>query len=116
MKGLTKNQGGIANMLAKGAYAQPALVPPMPWLSQKPPGRPSATASGNGSGVTISVQSGDRSTAKYSVQARYGNQWRMAKVAGAGSSNINIAGVPDAVAVSAVDRFGNVSAPMVLAR
>jgi uncharacterized lipoprotein YddW (UPF0748 family) len=116
VKGLTKNQGGIATMLAKGAYAQPALVPPMPWLSQKPPGRPSATASGNGSGVTISVQSGDRSTARYAVQARYGNQWRMAKVASSGSSNINVAGQPDAVAVSAVDRFGNVSAPTVLAR
>jgi len=116
VKGLTKNQGGIAAMLAKGAYAQPALVPPMPWLSQKPPGRPSATASGTGSGVTIQVQSGDRSTARYAVQARYGNQWRMAKVASSGSGNINVAGQPDAIAVSAVDRFGNVSAPTVLAR
>jgi hypothetical protein len=40
----------------------------------------------------------------------------MAKVASSGSSNINVAGQPDAVAVTAVDRFGNVSAPTVLAR
>lgn len=116
VKGLTKNQGGISNMLAKGAYSQPALVPPMPWLSQKAPGRPSASASGSGSGVTVNVQSGDRSTARFAVQARFGNQWRMAKVVSAGTKNVQVAGQPDAVAVSAVDRYGNVSAPTVLAR
>ena len=116
VKGLTKNQGGISTMLAKGAYAQPALVPPMPWLSQKPPGQPSANASGSGSGVTINVQSGDRATARFAVQARYGKQWQMAKVVSSGSKSITVTGQPDAVAVSAVDRFGNVSTPTVLAR
>ena len=116
VKGLTKNQGGISNMLAKGAYAQPALVPPMPWLSQKQPGRPSASASGNGSGVTINVQSGDNATSRFAVQVKSGGQWRMAKVVSAGTKSFNVAGQPDAVAVSAVDRFGNVSAPAVLAR
>src|SRR5688572_28832079 len=102
-------------MLAKGAYAQPALVPPMPWLSQKLPGRPAASASGNSSGVTVSMQSGDRATARYAVQVKSGGQWRMAKVVSAGSKSVELAGQPEAVAVSAVDRFGNVSTPTVLA-
>ncbi|WP_367870787.1 glycoside hydrolase family 10 protein [Luteolibacter sp. Populi] len=116
VKGLMQNRGGVSNLLAKGAYAQPALVPPMPWLSQQTPGRPNASATGNGSSVRVAIQSGDRSTARYAIQARYGKQWRMAKVVSAGSKDVEISSVPDAVAVSAVDRFGNVSAPFVLTR
>lgn len=116
VKGLTQNRGGISTMLAKGAYAQPALVPPMPWLSQQAPGRPSAGATGNGNSVTVTMESGDRATARYAIQARYGSQWRMAKVVPAGSKQVQLSSVPDAVAVSAVDRFGNVSAPVVLTR
>ena len=116
VKGLLQNRGGISNMLAKKEYAQPALVPPMPWLSQKAPGRPAASAAGTGSGVRVNIQSGDRSTARYAVQARFGNQWRMAKVVSSGTRAVDVAGLPDAVAVSAVDRFGNTSAPVVLAR
>ena len=116
VKGLTKNRGGISNLLAKGAYSQPALVPPMPWLSKSGPARPAASATGTGSGVKVNLQGGDRGTARYAVQARYGRQWRMAKVVSAGTKSIELAGQPDAVAVSAVDRFGNVSAPTVLAR
>jgi uncharacterized lipoprotein YddW (UPF0748 family) len=116
VKGLTRNQGGISNLLAKGAYAQPALVPPMPWLSKAVPARPAASAGAGGKGVRISVRSGDRHTARYAVQARFGRQWRMARIVPATSATIDLTGTPDAVAISAVDRFGNVSAPTVLAR
>jgi len=88
----------------------------MPWLSQQAPGRPNASATGNGNSVTVSMDSGDRATARYAIQARYGNQWRMAKVVPAGAKQVQLSSVPDAVAVSAVDRFGNVSAPVVLTR
>jgi hypothetical protein len=116
VKGLMQNRGGISNTLAKNQYAQPALVPPMPWLSQKPPGRPSISAGGTGSGVRVSIQSGDRATARYAVQARFGNRWQMVKVLPGGAKSVDLAGTPDAVAVSAVDRFGNTSAPVVLSR
>jgi uncharacterized lipoprotein YddW (UPF0748 family) len=120
VKGLTKNLGGISTMLAKGAYAQPALVPPMPWLSQQAPGRPGASATGNGSSLRVTFQSGDRATSRYAVQARFGNQWRMVKIVSAGLKSVDLPGLagrlPDAVAVSAVDRFGNSSTPVVLAR
>jgi uncharacterized lipoprotein YddW (UPF0748 family) len=120
VKGLTQNRGGISNLLAKGAYAQAALVPPMPWLSQKAPGRPAASARGDGGALRVSIQSGDRATARYAVQTRSGNQWRMAGVIPASRGGIDLPAVagrlPDAVAVSAVDRFGNASAPVVLAR
>ena len=120
VKGLTKNLGGVSTMLAKGAYAQPALVPPMPWLSQSAPSRPGASATGSGSSVRVTFQSGDRATSRYAVQARFGNQWRMVKVVSAGSKSVDLPALagrlPDAVAVSAVDRFGNSSEPVVMAR
>ncbi|WP_035609464.1 family 10 glycosylhydrolase [Haloferula sp. BvORR071] len=116
VKGLTQNRGGISTMLAKGAYSQAALVPPMPWMSQQAPGRPSASAAGNGSSVKVDIQSGDRSTSRYAIQARYGSQWKMAKVVSAGTKSVDLSSAPDAVAVSAVDRFGNISAPVVLTR
>ena len=120
VKGLLQNRGGISNMLAKGEYNQPALVPPMPWISQKVPATPGASASVNGSSVRVSLQSGDRSTSRYAVQARFGNQWRMADVVAAGTKGVDLPAkdgrLPDAVAVTAVDRFGNVSAPVVLSK
>ena len=120
VKGLTQNRGGISNLLAKGAYAQAALVPPMPWLSQKAPGRPAASARGDGQALRVSIQSGDRATARYAVQTRFGTQWRMAGVIPSSRGGIDLPALagrlPDAVAVSAVDRFGNASAPVVLAR
>ncbi len=116
VKGLTRNQGGISNLLSRGAYSQPALVPPMPWINQKAPGRPAASASGGGGSVRITLQSGDRATARYAIQGRFGGHWRMLRVVPAGAKSTDIPAVPDAIAVSAVDRFGNVSPPVVLAR
>lgn len=116
VKGLTQNRGGISNLLAKGAYSQPALVPPMPWVNRKTPARPAASASGNGNSVRVSLQSGDRATARYVIQGRFRGSWRMLRVVPAGARSADIAGVPEALAISAVDRFGNVSAPVVLAR
>lgn len=115
VKGLTKNQGGISTMLAKGAYSQPALVPPMPWINQSQPPRPTASAAGTESGVRISIQ-GSRGASRFAVQTRQGGQWRMAKVVSAGATTIDLAGKPDAVAICSVDRYGNISAPLVLAR
>ena len=37
MVGLTQNRKKIAELLRDGLYAQPALVPPSPWLDNKPP-------------------------------------------------------------------------------
>jgi uncharacterized lipoprotein YddW (UPF0748 family) len=120
VKGLTKNLGGVSTLLAKGAYAQPALVPPMPWLSRKAPARPVAGADGRGGAVRLSLRSGDRSTARFAVQARFGKQWRMVKVLAAGVESVDLPALggrlPDAVAVSAIDRFGNASPAVVLAR
>ena len=115
MKSLRQNKGGIANTLGKRTYASAALVPPMPWLSKNKIPTPIIRASSRGDGVKAqwSKVSG---AAKYAVQARYGKNWFTVKILPSNSTSIALQGVPDAIAVSAVDRFGSTSTPSVVAR
>ena len=111
-KSIITNRGGIATRLG-GSYTQPAAVPPMPWISKKAPATPGVSAFLT-SGNTVVRWQPDGSTAKIAVQARSGGVWRTVKIASvrAGQANIPRA---DAVAVTALDRFGNASEPKVLA-
>jgi uncharacterized lipoprotein YddW (UPF0748 family) len=110
-KSLVKNQGGIATRLAS-TYTQPAAVPPMPWLNNKAPAAPgvSAAVQGNGTFVRWTPAGG---TSKVAVQAKVGGSWRTYQIGPASSQGITIPRA-EAVAVTALDRFGNTSAPKVL--
>jgi uncharacterized lipoprotein YddW (UPF0748 family) len=46
MAALMRNQGGISDSLAAGAYAAPALVPETPWLPGRAPGPPAVALAG----------------------------------------------------------------------
>lgn len=111
VKSLVKNQGGIATRLAS-TYTQPAAVPPMPWLNNKAPAAPgvSAAVQGNGTFVRWTPANG---TAKIAVQAKVGGSWRTYQISPASSQGVNIPRA-EAIAVTALDRFGNASAPKVL--
>lgn len=119
-KSLLQNRGGVSGMLAQGPYHESALVPPMPWLSKNVPPKPSVTANGGGGVVNLSWSGSGGGVAKYAVQARFGNRWQLVKVLPGGSKGMALAAFEgrqaDAVAVSAVDRFGNASPPVVLGR
>lgn len=115
MKALMQNRGGVSSSLSKRIYTEPALVPPMPWSSTKAPRTPSVRAQNGGSRTTVGWSRVNGAT-KYAVQARYGQQWVMAAVANGGQTGVMVGGTPDAIAVSAVNRFGNSSAPAVLGR
>ncbi len=113
IKSLMQNRGGVNSALTKAVYQQPALVPPMPWINKTPPQSPSVRASAGRAGVTV-TWSKVPGCSKYAVQARYGNQWILNSV-NIGSSTL-VKGVPDAIAVSAVNRYGTTSAPAVLGK
>jgi hypothetical protein len=113
MKSLMQNRGGVSDGLAKNFYQQAALVPPMPWISNTPPKTPVVKA-GKGSGGVSVVWSPVAGCSKYAVQARYGKQWVFIYATSGKSATLR--GIPDAVAVSSVDRYGNTSAPAVLSR
>ena len=108
VKSLMENRGGISKSIMQ-YYQEPALVPPMPWISDKVPPTPAVRASGNS--VTWGRVPG---VGKYAVQARYGRQWSLVTVTPGVS--VRFSRVPDAIAVSAVDRFGTASQPAVLAK
>ena len=110
-KGLMKNQGGISTALSR-SYTQPVAVPPMPWISKAIPAQPQAVASASG-GETRIKWSPSPDSSKVAIQARYGGIWRTAAIvpAGAGSATIPKA---DRIAISSLDRYGNLSPPKVL--
>jgi len=110
-KSLVRNQGGIATRLA-ATYTQPAAVPPMPWLSSKPPEAPGVSAAVDG-GETVVRWSPAAGTAKVAIQAKIGGTWRTVKIVPASSQTLSFPRA-DALAITALDRFGNASAPKVL--
>ena len=107
------NRGGVSTAVAKNFYQQPALVPPMPWLSNTLPATPAAKASGM-SGKALVSWNAVPGCKKYAVQARYGNQWVLSTVAT--GTRVTLGGNPEAIAVSSVDRYGTTSAPRVLGK
>jgi uncharacterized lipoprotein YddW (UPF0748 family) len=111
VKSLVKNQGGIATKLAS-VYTQPSAIPPMPWVNSKSPGAPTVSATAKGDTTSISCTPANN-TAKIAVQGKVGGTWRTLKIVPAYSTNISIPR-SDAIAVTALDRFGNASPPKVL--
>ena len=106
-----KNQGGISTRLAN-TYTQPAAIPPMPWVNDNAPAAPGVSASVQSGGTSIRCTPGS-GTAKLAVQAKIGGTWRTMKISPVSSQSITIPRA-DAIAVTALDRFGNASAPKVL--
>lgn len=126
MVALVENRRGIADALRQGPYATPALVPAAPWLAgetpePQPPLGVRAESKGPERGVELflpgSVPSGALA-AGWVIWSRSGQTWSMSPTPARGTRIILNAGspLPDAVAVSAIDRFGRVSVPVVLAR
>jgi hypothetical protein len=110
---LIKNRGGINSRLA-GSYTNHAAVPPMPWVNRNRPTVPSLNASANGNQTEIRWGA-DRSVAKIAIQARYGNDWKTVRIVPAGAGRFTVP-LAEAVAITAIDRTGNLSQPVVVVR
>jgi hypothetical protein len=105
MAALLQDRDGIATKLQQGAYATPALVPATPWLDDQPPPAPLLRLAG----PRVEIQPGaGEAAARWAVWRRVGGRWRFA-VLPAVQRSFTLDGA-DAVAVSAVDRVGNVGA------
>jgi hypothetical protein len=115
VRAFLRNAGAIADALAYGHYSSPALVPVSRWLDSTPPAAPKLTVEQTATGLGVSWQSGGPEiVAQWVVQARNGNQWSLEIVSGA--RKIHALEAADVVAVSAMDRCGNLSAPAVFER
>jgi uncharacterized lipoprotein YddW (UPF0748 family) len=115
MRALMLNRGGIANSLAYGAYAAPALVPGSPWLDAAPPAPPTARLDLK-SPMTTRVswtQGAEEQPWLWTVYVRYGTKWFYevmdSRATFVEKPSRNQFGELNAVAVAAVDRCGNES-------
>jgi uncharacterized lipoprotein YddW (UPF0748 family) len=109
----------LAMRLATEVYAEPALVPPTPWLDPTPPARPAARAARDTAtgGVRLVLTPGDQQAVRYwTVQVLGADAWATRILPGSLRSHALTRNrkepLPDAVWVTAVDRVGNQSRPV----
>ena len=113
MKSLIRNRA-LADSLAKGLYAQPALVPA---IRGKLPGRPhlSVSAGDKPDSVRVNWSPAAGGTVRFWVlQTKRGVSWT-SKVT-SDTSQILDGPAPEVISVTAIDHTGNASPPVVLAR
>jgi hypothetical protein len=112
MKAFGMDPDSLVEKLLAGPYAEPALVPPSPWLSPVRPGRPHVTTALGDAGRTMvrMTPGGGAQPTWWVVSARYGQDWRSEVIPGFLREHAvpadTKAGAPDAIAVRAVSRTG----------
>jgi uncharacterized lipoprotein YddW (UPF0748 family) len=93
----------LVQVLMSTCYAQPALIPASTWLGGGPPQRPTLSVSRDGD-LNWAAAPGDKPWL-WVLQLRYGNTWHTSILTVARTT---LSGAPpDTIAVSAVDRNGN---------
>jgi uncharacterized lipoprotein YddW (UPF0748 family) len=111
MKSLMRNQA-LDDELQTQIYTQPALVPASPWLGDGALPKPAlVVAEANANKLRLTWTAGPGSKAwLWLVQARSGGEWRTEILSGENMSATWTRDLPEVVAISAVDKNGNLSA------
>jgi hypothetical protein len=116
MKALMRN-GALDLALEREAYQQPALFPASPWLERDLPEKPTITVSKVKGAMNISWQTSTPTPVRFWVlQTRSGKEWNTEILSGERRSHTLTGGSPELIALTALDRYGNASAPQVLER
>lgn len=110
MKALMRN-AALDAALEREVYAQPALVPSMPWLDRSAPQKPALTVSNEHARWQLT---GPDKPGLWVVQLRRGKTWSTHVLPGTQTSLALEAPTPVIIAVTAVDRCGNASRPAVV--
>lgn len=116
MRSLMRNNA-LDERLKTEVYQQSALMPALAWLGHSPPGKPKLTfpKAGTGPASTVAwVPSSSGKTWLWLLQTHQGEHWTTQILPAAITSHAWDRAAPDAVAVSAVDRNGNLSSPAIL--
>jgi hypothetical protein len=112
MKPFLLNRIGLSDTLARGLYAEPALVPASPWLDARAPGQPRVAFRVDSIPGTVSLSLDATAGAapwQWVVQSRVGRVWRTEILQAPVRSLVlarDGATAPDEVVVSAVSRTG----------
>ncbi|MDE2370109.1 MAG: family 10 glycosylhydrolase [Burkholderiales bacterium] len=119
MIALLQDRGGLATALEQGPYAEPALVPAMPWLAGTEPLPAPPTLRRQGAQMSIAggpIAGGALAPAHWVVWRRRSGVWRSALLPALGAPTPAPFDVEnaDTVAVAAVDRYGRLGPPATL--
>ncbi len=106
---LMKN-AALDEALLRDAYQQPALIPASPWLDASPPDRPKLTVTPWKKTMTLGwKKTGAEPVCWWVLQCRTNGVWTSEILPGNESGRYRENFSPDAVALRAVDRAGNLS-------
>ncbi len=117
LKPLKNNTRGVATLLSKTYYTQKALPPSFPWLSGKSPPTPRLAPRLGRDGFLYLDWSGSGTVRFWAVQIRSKGKWQQPSFSAGARKGMrwkSSDGLPDAVAVTAIDRYGNASSPAVV--
>ncbi len=108
VKSLMQNKGGVSTALVRGAYSTPALVPPMPWVNASKPEAPEGQRQVN------RITWNTKNAHLVAVQVKQAGQWLPYDVVPAYKGQITLPMGVTSAAIRSVDRFGNVSEPVII--
>ena len=98
----------------RAQYAQPALVPAMPWIAATPPLKPKLTVdTGIDSAHARWENSGGEMPRNWLFQSRVNGDWTTQIFPGGQTDYYFDNAKPDAISLRAVDRLGNLSGPAI---
>jgi uncharacterized lipoprotein YddW (UPF0748 family) len=116
MKALQRNPA-LEERLRTEAYAEPALVPAMPWLERPSLGKPALYCElGKGATRLSWTMTAPQKVGCWVLQTKNGEKWRTQILPRSESSIRFSHGNPEFIALTAVDRCGNPGPPAVLER
>jgi uncharacterized lipoprotein YddW (UPF0748 family) len=108
------NNAALDTALQHDAYQQPALIPASPWLDAIPPAKPKLNVTPWNKTVTMSWVNGGAKPARWWVlQCRTNGVWTTEIFPADQSGRFRENFPPDAIAIRAADRTGNLSEPAV---
>jgi uncharacterized lipoprotein YddW (UPF0748 family) len=116
VKSLIRNSA-FAEVLERQVYQQPVLVPPTSWLGTVQPPKPTLTISNGEAGSQLGIRwtsGGPERPWLWLLQTRNAGEWRTEILPSTRTSCTRNGTPPEVVAVSAVNRNGRASVPMVM--
>jgi uncharacterized lipoprotein YddW (UPF0748 family) len=113
-KSLVENFGKVSDELTKTLYAEPALIPAFSWLSSDKLDKPGVSFEA----MRLSWSLKDKALARqWAVQTKRNGKWTMEVLPGTETSRIfKPDDLPEAIAITAIDKVGNASPAVVIER
>jgi uncharacterized lipoprotein YddW (UPF0748 family) len=108
---LMRDEAGVARALENTVYRAPALIPPCPWLSQAAPPAPFLRVRPERGELKLEWRSSGGAPWLWVVQKKVNGRWTVEILPEEKVSKIITADLPDAVAISAVNRYENMGPP-----